>query len=101
MMGVVEKLDVNGFGADAIPVEHAQPILTLAPIEGSNTVAGAGAGKASGSASGTTRKGTGSEAKDSASVPEGCHAVVCPADGIFYRRPRPGGNRNRLHRGDS
>ncbi len=23
-------------------------------------------------------------------IPDGCHAVVCPADGIFYRRPRPG-----------
>lgn len=24
-----------------------------------------------------------------AALPEGCHAVVCPANGVFYRRPRP------------
>jgi acetyl-CoA carboxylase biotin carboxyl carrier protein len=105
--GVVESLAVEGWGADTLPVEHGQPILTLAPIgvaraeghgeEGGPSEAGAGSGAGRG-----IQPGTGTAARGGARaaagigpgaaqpIPEGCHAVVCPADGIFYRRPRPG-----------
>lgn len=73
--GVVRNVEVDGSGRDALPVEYGQPIVALAPIdslEGEETAADA-------------TPGTGLDE----SVPEGCHAVLCPADGVFYRRPRP------------
>ncbi len=159
--GIVEKVDLDGCGADAIPVQYAQPIITLGPIDvgaadrtGSagihplaHTPASRGAGSSrhddaghltsgstededtgpipargartspsttpSSSAHGrqahtsradstgetgprlSTATGGGATAERIAgrsadAIPEGCHAVVCPADGIFYRRPRPG-----------
>ena len=76
--GVVAVLHVDGFGSDTIPVEYAQPILTLAPISAASGLEiGAREGRrAAGAAIGEA-------------IPAGCHAVLSPADGVLYRRPRP------------
>jgi len=74
--GVVTRLEAPGTGRDAIPVEYGQPIFTLAPAGGSRRRSERAASKpAAGQASGE--------------LPPGSHAVLCPADGVFYRRPRP------------
>ncbi len=81
--GLVAEIRVGGHGSDALPVEFAQPIFTLAPIDTALKAGGipaAGPAREPGAAAG----GAAPEA-----VPEGCHAVLCPADGVFYRRPRP------------
>jgi biotin carboxyl carrier protein len=78
--GVVSRIDVGGSGADALPVEYAQPILTLSPLD-------ATAPGASPEATGDAEAGRAVPAGDA--IPEGCHAVTCAVDGIFYRRPRP------------
>jgi len=80
--GLVTEVKVRGRGADAIPVEFAQPIFTLAPIDAARDDAflkgsvGSGAAAATGPASGEA-------------IPEGCYGLPCPADGVFYRKPRP------------
>jgi len=83
LSGVVADLAVPGFGADAIAVEYGQPLLTLAPVEA------AGAGPASGPRTGPyaaqPRKALHAGPDD---LPAGSHAVVSPADGVFYRRSR-------------
>ncbi|MBI3448678.1 MAG: hypothetical protein HY049_07170 [Acidobacteria bacterium] len=79
LSGVVSHLAVDGFGADAVPVEYGQPLLTLAPID-------AGKPGASPATSGAVAS-RGSAALES--LPPGCHAIPAPADGVFYRRPRP------------
>jgi acetyl-CoA carboxylase biotin carboxyl carrier protein len=55
----------------ALPVEYGQPLFTLAPV------AAVGALPPSASPRGGD------------SLPEGCFAVTCPIDGVFYRRPSP------------
>jgi len=77
LSGIVSSLAVEGFGADAVPVEYGQPLLTLAPI---------GAGGAAPQDGGASR----GVRADGEALPPGCHAVPAPADGVFYRRPRPG-----------
>jgi len=77
--GVVADLAVSGHGADTIPVEYGQTILTLAPLDAASVNAGARPGIASRAAAGAA----------AASIPAGCHAVLSPADGVFYRRSRP------------
>jgi len=84
LSGVVAELAVEGFGADAIPVEYAQPLLTIVP--------GAGAGgskKKRGKSSVGAVAARGSGSKNAHDLPAGCHAIVSPADGVFYRRSRP------------
>jgi acetyl-CoA carboxylase biotin carboxyl carrier protein len=81
--GIVAEISVAGSGADAIPVEYAQPILALAPIDDGSAATstvrpGASLRRAPGGAGGAAE-----------AIPAGCHAILCPADGIFYRRPRP------------
>jgi acetyl-CoA carboxylase biotin carboxyl carrier protein len=76
--GVVTGLAVEGFGADAIAVEHGQPILTLAAIASATDARS----KARAAAPGSKRAAA-------SEIPAGCHAVLSPADGVFYRRPRP------------
>jgi biotin carboxyl carrier protein len=75
--GSISEIAVEGSGADVIPVEYGQPILSLAPLDaalpGERTAASVtGASPAR------------------ASLAAGQSAVVSPADGVFYRRPRPG-----------
>ncbi len=78
--GVVAEVTLDGFGADAISVEYGEPILTVAPLDRAAPGEGAGpATRAAGGARGAPRR---------EDLPAGCHAVVSPADGIFYRRPR-------------
>lgn len=102
LTGVVAELALDGFGADAIAVEYGQPILTLAPLEAARD-RGAGS-KATGAKKArrlSAGAGQGAHGKSRAAVaaarshpgahdiPAGSHAVVSPADGVFYRRPRP------------
>jgi len=94
---------LDGYGADAIPVEYGQSILTLEPL---GSIASAGApsagkggakrspgrkGAPSGSAAGGAVPGAaaGSRAAGAGDLPAGCRAVLAPADGVLYRRPRP------------
>ena len=81
VMGIVRSVEVDGSGADAVPVEYGQPILTLAPLDA------AAAGASADPALAGAKKGKRAAGKEA--LPEGCHAVVSPADGIFYRKPRP------------
>jgi len=56
----------------ALPVEYGQQLFTLAPVaamDARSKVAGPRGGD---------------------SLPEGCFAVTCPIDGVFYHRPSPG-----------
>jgi acetyl-CoA carboxylase biotin carboxyl carrier protein len=111
--GVVREVAVDGTGNDTIAVEFGQPILALAPIAsaGSDGAVDSPAGPAGAAAAGTvssTAAGPGAQRTTSAApavhalkgkggspalggtIPQGCHAVICPADGVFYRRPRSG-----------
>lgn len=103
--GVVTDLAVEGSGADAIAVEYGQPILVLSPLNGMegaerrSTMVSDGAATAigergcrprrSGTAGSAARGATGGVHAGEAAIPPGCHAVISPADGVFYRRPRP------------
>jgi acetyl-CoA carboxylase biotin carboxyl carrier protein len=82
LSGIVADLAVNGFGADAIAVEFRQPLLTLAPI----AAAGAAAPSRTGPYATQPRKALHPGPGD---LPAGSHAVLSPADGVFYRRARP------------
>jgi acetyl-CoA carboxylase biotin carboxyl carrier protein len=76
--GLVTAVDVPGHGADLIPVAYGQPIITLLPDGAARTRSKTGSGNKK------SHGGTGEK------LPPGTHAVVAPADGVFYRRPRPG-----------
>jgi acetyl-CoA carboxylase biotin carboxyl carrier protein len=86
LSGIVADLAVDGFGADAIAVEFRQPLLTLAPIEGAAAGAGETALSRSGPFATQPRRAIHPGPGD---LPAGTHAVLSPADGVFYRRARP------------
>lgn len=73
--GVVTRVEAPGTGRDAVPVEFGQPILVVAPAGGSRPRVARAAAK--------------SVAGHGGGLAAGSHAVLCPADGVFYRRPRP------------
>jgi biotin carboxyl carrier protein len=87
LAGAVAELLVPGYGRDSIPVEYAQPILTL----DLSTSASRGRFPSDPAAPGARRgrKTSASSLAAAAPLPAGCHAVLSPADGVFYRRPRP------------
>jgi len=84
LSGVVADLAVEGFGVDAIAVEYRQPLLTLAPFDA--VPAGADPLSPPGPDATRPRKALHPGLED---LPAGSHAVLSPADGIFYRRSRP------------
>lgn len=84
--GLVTEVHVPGSGADALPVGYGQSLVTLAPLDA------AAAGEGVREALERARAGagaTGSAGAGDTAIPEGCHGVPCPADGVFYRKPRP------------
>lgn len=76
LSGVVVRVEASGTGRDAIPVAYGQAILALAPQ-----------GEARAKGTGAVKKPAPGPAADG--LPAGAHAVLCPADGVFHRRPRP------------
>jgi len=72
--GIVGRVHVNDL---SMPVEYGQPLFHVAPAR---TAAGAD----------PVRIDTASPRDASAAgLPEGCHAVISPIDGVFYRRGSP------------
>jgi biotin carboxyl carrier protein len=65
----------------AQPVEYGQVLLTLSPFA---------AGEDTGHPAGLVLPHGSVAPAQGDSIPEGCFAVTCPIDGIFYRSPSPG-----------
>jgi len=75
--GIVVDLRIHDRAA---PVEYGQELFSLAPATGSTSKATA-----------SSRGGADTAAPCAGELlPAGCHAVVSPIDGIFYRRLSPG-----------
>jgi len=73
--GIVGRVQVTDL---SVPVEYGQPLFHIAPA--ARTAAGA-------AVAGIDAMSRRDPAQ--AGLPEGCHAVISPIDGVFYRRASP------------